>query len=171
VQQEKWPRLDGTYYIGFYDARLLCQNPREDTRQDFPACIDACAARAGCVAVDYNVETKSCGYINQLMDPALSGTMGLGVHNARRVDKPAEPIAPPPPTAQVPISDGGPGTAGSGSGSGSGAGTSPGPDSDAGAGAGSGAGSTEPSYSQYASCTNDNGKIYITEDGKFLCIR
>lgn len=168
MQQEKWPRVDGTYYIGFYDTCLLRQNPREDVRQDFPSCIDACAARAGCVAVDYNVETKSCGYINQLMDPALSGTMGLGVHNARRVDKP-EPVAPPPPTSQVPISDGGAGT-GSGSGSGSGAGTAPGPGSDSGAGAGSGAGSTEPSYSQYASCTNDNGKIYVTEDGKFLCI-
>lgn len=45
----------------------LRQNPKEDVRQDFAACIDACGAKSGCVAVDYNQDTKSCGYINQLM--------------------------------------------------------------------------------------------------------
>ena len=96
------------------------------------------------------------------MDPALPGTTGLGIHNARRMDRPVEPVAPSPPNSQVPISDGGAGTgAGTGSGSGS--------DPSSGSGSNSGAGSIEPSYSQYATCGNDNGKIYLTEDGKFLC--
>ncbi|OBT47696.1 hypothetical protein VE00_02222 [Pseudogymnoascus sp. WSF 3629] len=139
-------------------------NPKEDIRQDFPACIDACSARSGCFAVDYNVETKSCGYINQLMDPVLPGTTGLGIHNARRMDRRVEPVAPPPPSSQVPISDGSAG-AGSGSGSGTGAETGSNPDSSSGPGSGSGPGSTEPSYSQSATCGNDNGKIFMTEDG------
>lgn len=106
------------------------------------------------------------------MDPALPGTTGLGIHNARRMDRPVEPVAPSPPNSQVPISDGGAGAdTGSGSGSGTGAGTGSGSGSDpsSGSGSSSGAGSIEPSYSQYATCGNDNGKIYLTEDGKFLC--
>lgn len=101
------------------------------------------------------------------MDPALLGTTGLGIHNARRMDRPTEPVAPPPPSSQVPIFDGGAG-AGSVSGSGAEAGTGSSSDPSPGSGSSSGAGSTEPSYSQYATCGDDNGKIYLTEHGKFL---
>lgn len=94
------------------------------------------------------------------MDPALPGTAGLGVHNARRMDRPVEPVVPPP-SSQVPISDGDSGNGiGSGSVTGSGTGSDP----------NSGAGSTESNYSQYATCGDNNGKIYTTEDGKFLYI-
>ena len=41
------------------------QNAKEDVQPDFASCIDACAANSGYSDVDYNQDTKSCGYISQ----------------------------------------------------------------------------------------------------------
>ena len=37
--------------------------PNPETKPNFAACIDACAARAGCKGVDYNADTSACSYL------------------------------------------------------------------------------------------------------------
>ena len=38
--------------------------PNPETKANFAACIDACAARAGCKSVDYNADTSACTYLS-----------------------------------------------------------------------------------------------------------
>ena len=44
-------------------ARNMMGPPNPETKPSFAACIDACAARAGCKSVDYNADTSACTYL------------------------------------------------------------------------------------------------------------